>query len=89
MEITTENSPDNKSITVMSLNGILCHALLPEQYYVGYPYSFWTSDRLIIFDGHVIEDVRVGLSYEIPRWIKILQHLTECEEKLEKLLSLG
>ena len=82
MEITTENSPDNKSTTVTSISGILCHALLPEQYYVEYPYSFWMGQGLIVFDGHAIEDIRVGLSYEIPRWIKILQHLTECEEKL-------
>ena len=87
MELTTENSPDNKSIIVTSLNGILRHALLPERYYAEYPYSFWMGQGLIVFDGNVIEDICVGLSYEIPRWVKILQHLTECEEKLEKLLS--
>ena len=87
MEITTENSPDNKSIIITSLDGILCHTLLPEQYYVDYPYSFWTGKGLTVSNEDSIEDIRVGLSYEMPRWIKILQHLTECEEKLEKLLS--
>ena len=54
MEITTENSLNNKSITVTSLDGILCHTLLPEQYYVGYPYSFWMGKGLTVFENQII-----------------------------------
>ena len=89
MEIITENSPDNESITVTSIKGPLCRTNLPEHYYIDFPYSFWMGWGISIRNTDSTEDICVGLTYEIPRWAKILQHITECEEKLSRLLTVA